>query len=47
MLHPGGRYASDGTAPRAKFDTMVNRLAAMVVVIAGLLFDALHYWPPK
>jgi hypothetical protein len=23
-----------------------NRLGALVVVVAGLLFAALHYWPP-
>ena len=27
-------------------DQVVTRLGALVVVIAGLLFAALHYWPP-
>jgi hypothetical protein len=26
-------------------DAMVTRLGALVVVVAGLLFAALHYWP--
>jgi len=26
---------------------MVVRLGALVVVVSGLLFGALHYWPPK
>ena len=30
----------------AKIDRMVVRLGALVVV-SGLLFGALHYWPPK
>jgi hypothetical protein len=31
----------------AKIDRMVVRLGALVVVVSGLLFGALHYWPPK
>ena len=29
-----------------RIDGMVTRLGAVVVVVAGLLFAALHYWPP-
>jgi hypothetical protein len=29
-----------------QIDRMVT-LGALVVVVAGLLFGALHYWPPK
>ena len=29
-----------------RIDGMVTRLGALVVVVAGLLFAALHYWPP-
>ena len=29
-----------------RIDNMVTRLGAVVVVVAGLLFAALHYWPP-
>ena len=29
-----------------RIDQVVTRLGALVVVIAGLLFAALHYWPP-
>jgi hypothetical protein len=29
-----------------RIDTMVVRLGALVVVVAGFLFGALHYWPP-
>lgn len=29
-----------------KIDTMVNRLVAAMVVTLGLLFGALHLWPP-
>jgi hypothetical protein len=29
-----------------KIDTMVNRIVAAVVVALGILFGALHYWPP-
>ena len=29
-----------------RIDRMVNRLGSLIVVIAGLLFAALHYWPP-
>jgi hypothetical protein len=29
-----------------RIDTMVVRLGALVVIVAGLLFGALHYWPP-
>lgn len=29
-----------------RIDNMVTRLGALVVVVAGLLFAALHYWPP-
>jgi hypothetical protein len=27
-------------------DRMVVRLGALVVIVAGLLFGAMHYWPP-
>jgi len=30
-----------------KIDTMVNRRVAAVVIALGVLFGALHYWPPK
>lgn len=29
-----------------RIDGMVARLGALVVIVAGLLFAALHYWPP-
>jgi len=29
-----------------RIDTMVNRLVAAMVVALGVLFAALHYWPP-
>jgi hypothetical protein len=29
-----------------QIDRMITRLGALVVVVAGLLFGALHYWPP-
>ena len=29
-----------------RIDTMTNRLVAAVVVALGVLFAALHYWPP-
>jgi hypothetical protein len=29
-----------------RIDTMVNRLVATMVVTLGLLFGALHLWPP-
>ena len=29
-----------------QIDRMVVRLGALVVVVAGLLLGALHYWPP-
>jgi hypothetical protein len=29
-----------------KIDTMVNRVVAAIVVAIGILFAALHYWPP-
>jgi hypothetical protein len=29
-----------------QIDRVVTRLGAMVVVVATLLFAALHYWPP-
>jgi len=29
-----------------KIDTMVNRLVAAIIVALGVLFAALHYWPP-
>jgi hypothetical protein len=30
----------------ARIDRVVIRLGGVVVVVAGLLFAALHYWPP-
>jgi hypothetical protein len=30
----------------AKIDRVVLRLGSLIVIIAGLLFGALHYWPP-
>jgi hypothetical protein len=30
-----------------RVDNMVVRLGAPVVIVAGLLFGALHYWPPR
>ena len=30
-----------------KIDATLARLGAIVVVVAGLLFAALHYWPPR
>ena len=29
-----------------KIDTMVNRLVAAMVVALGVVFAALHFWPP-
>jgi hypothetical protein len=29
-----------------RIDVMVTRLGALAVVLLGLLFAALHYWPP-
>jgi len=29
-----------------KIDTMINRLVAAMVITLGVLFAALHYWPP-
>jgi hypothetical protein len=29
-----------------RIDGMVTRLGAVVVIVSGLLFAALHYWPP-
>ncbi|HEY1261132.1 MAG TPA: hypothetical protein VGF34_17925 [Stellaceae bacterium] len=29
-----------------RIDATVTRLWAFIVIIAGLLFAALHYWPP-
>jgi hypothetical protein len=29
-----------------RIDRMVNRLGSLMVVLLGLLFGALHYWPP-
>jgi uncharacterized protein YPO0396 len=31
---------------QARIDQVVVRLGGLVVVIVGLLFAALHYWPP-
>lgn len=33
-------------ALEARIDRIVVRLGSLIVVIAGLLFAALHYWPP-
>jgi hypothetical protein len=30
-----------------QIDRVVTRLGALIVVLAGLLFAALHYWPPQ
>ena len=30
-----------------RIDTMVNRLVAAMVIALGVLFAALHYWPPR
>ena len=30
----------------AKIDRTVTRLGSLMVVLLGLLFAALHYWPP-
>jgi hypothetical protein len=29
-----------------RIDRVVTRLGSLIVVLAGLLFAALHYWPP-
>jgi hypothetical protein len=29
-----------------RVDNMVTRLGSLMVVLLGLLFAALHYWPP-
>jgi hypothetical protein len=38
------------SAPRhsleARIDRVVVRLGSLMVVLTGLLFAALHYWPP-
>jgi hypothetical protein len=31
---------------KAHIDRVVVRLGTLIVAIAGLLFAALHYWPP-
>ena len=31
---------------KADIDRVVVRLGTLIVAIAGLLFAALHYWPP-
>jgi hypothetical protein len=31
---------------RGEIDRVVMRLGSLMVVITGLLFAALHYWPP-
>jgi hypothetical protein len=30
----------------ARIDRVIVRLGSLVVVLTGLLFAALHYWPP-
>ena len=30
----------------ARIDRVVVRLGSLVVVVTGVLFAALHYWPP-
>jgi hypothetical protein len=30
----------------ARIDLVVVRLGSLIVVLTGLLFAALHYWPP-
>jgi hypothetical protein len=30
-----------------QIDRMVVRLGALVIVVSGALFTALHYWPPR
>jgi hypothetical protein len=41
---------ADVAAVRAELDLvkhqLITRLGGLVVVVAGLLFAALHYWPP-
>ena len=41
---------TDIAAVRAELDLvrhqLITRLGGLVVVVAGLLFAALHYWPP-
>ena len=32
---------------KADIDRVVVRLGTLIVAIAGLLFAALHYWPPR
>jgi hypothetical protein len=29
-----------------RIDRMIDRLGSLMVVLLGLLFGALHYWPP-
>jgi hypothetical protein len=31
---------------RGEIDRVVMRLGSLIVIITGLLFAALHYWPP-
>lgn len=35
-----------GERLQRRVDNMMVRLGALVVIVAGLLFGALHYWPP-
>jgi hypothetical protein len=39
---PGSRFEQ----VEWRIDTMVNRIVAAVVIALGVLFGALHYWPP-
>jgi hypothetical protein len=40
------RFEARFEAMGRQIDRVVTRLGALVVVLAGLLFAALHYWPP-
>jgi hypothetical protein len=32
---------------KAEIDRVVIRLGSLIAVVAGLLFAALHHWPPQ
>lgn len=42
----GGEMREMELRTDARIDRVVTRLGSLVVIIAGLLFAALHYWPP-
>jgi hypothetical protein len=41
------RFATRFEQVERQIDRMVVRLGALVIVVSGALFTALHYWPPR